>query len=249
MQTAIQLYTLRDLDEPLTRTLERIAETPLDGAEFGLGEESAEDVAETLEETGLGISSLGVGLDDLENPQENLVDDCRTLGCDRVLLAYLDETHFESRAAAKETADMVSGFVENVASTDLDLVYHNHAHEFTDVGDGETAFDVFVEHVDDRLEFELDLGWIGTGGEDPEEWLTRLGDRTPVVHIKDMHFEEGTFADLGEGDLDVEAGLRTAVEQDVEWAVYEHDEPDDPLEALHRDGQILVDAVKAAQNQ
>ncbi|WP_207586550.1 TIM barrel protein [Halomontanus rarus] len=248
MHTAVQMYTLRTLDEPLIRTLERVAETPLDGAEIGADDATDDDVRTALENLDLGVPTIGAGFDDLEAPEAGLVDACRALDVDRVVLGYLGPDHFESADAAEETADLVSGFVETLADYELELLYHNHAHEFVDVGDGRTAFDVFLEHVDDRLQFELDVGWVGTGGQDPATVLADLGDRTPVVHVKDMHFDgEADFADLGEGDLDLAEILSVAFEQDVEWAIYEHDEPDDPVEALERDSQILVDAVEDAR--
>ena len=242
MRTAIQLYTLRVLDEPLTQTLDRVADTPLDGAEFSADGATDEAVREKLDETGLRVPSLGVDPKGLEDVHPRLIDACEAVGCDRFVLGYLGPEYFESRETAIETADRVSEYVANVAEHGLDLCYHNHAHEFTDLDD-RTAFDVFVDHVDDRLLFELDLGWIGTGGDDPAARLTELGDRTPLVHVKDMQFETGAFADLGAGDLNLEDVLRTAREQDVEWAIYEHDEPDDPLNALERDSRTLVDAV------
>ncbi|MCU4741274.1 sugar phosphate isomerase/epimerase [Halobacteria archaeon AArc-m2/3/4] len=248
MNTAVQMYTLRTLDEPLVRTLERVAETPLDGAEIGADGAADPDVQAALEELNLGVPTVGAGFDDLEAPEEGLVDACRALGVDRVVLGYLGPDHFESADAAEETAELVSGFVETLADYDLELLYHNHAHEFVEIGDGQTAFDVFLAHVDDRLQFELDVGWVGTGGQDPATVLADLGDRTPIIHVKDMHFDgEADFADLGEGDLDLEEVLPVAFDQGVEWAIYEHDEPDDPIAALERDSQILVDAVEVAR--
>ena len=244
MHTGIQLYTLRTLDEPLARTLERVADTRLDGVEFGADAVTPE-VSETLDGTGLDVASLGAGPETLADPEPALVDAADAVDCERVVLPYLPPERFESRAAAVETADRVSAYVDALADHGLDLCYHNHAHEFTDVGDGETAFDAFVDRATDGLRFELDLGWVGTGGGDPAARLADLGDRTPLVHVKDMRFGTGEFADLGAGDLDVEGCLETAREQGVEWAVYEHDEPDDPLDALERDAATLVEAVEA----
>lgn len=247
MRTAIQLYTLRELDEPLARTLRRIAETPLEGVELGAGSVADADVRDALAETGLGVASLGADPEELLNPGEGLAETCRELGVEHVGVGYFGPEHFESADAIRGTAGRVSAFVNALAAHDLTAVYHNHDHEFATLDDGRTAFDVFEEHVDDRLEFELDLGWIGTGGEDPAERLASLGDRTPLVHVKDMHFAERAFADLGTGDLDVEGLVEIAREQGVEWAVYEHDEPDDPLAALDRDSRVLAEAVEATR--
>lgn len=242
MRTGIQLYTLRGLDEPLARTLDRVADTPLDGVEFGADAVTPE-VCETLDATGLDVASLGADPETLADPAPDLVEAADAVDCDRVVLGYLPPERFESRAAAEETADRVSAYVDALADRGLDLCYHNHAHEFVPVDGGGTAFDAFVDRASDDLRFELDLGWVGTGGGDPAARLAELGGRTPLVHVKDMAFETGAFAALGAGDLDVEGCLETARERGVEWAVYEHDDPADPLDALERDSRALVDAV------
>lgn len=248
MRPAIQPYTLRNLDEPLPETIVRLAETPLEGVELGLDAAADSAVREALEESGLAVPTIGAGFDDLETPEERLRPACEALSVDRVLLAYVGPEGFSSAGAARETAERVSTAVGRLDDHGLSLLYHNHDHEFTDVG-GRTAFDVFVEAADPRLRFELDLGWIGTGGEDPAEVLAALGDRTPIVHVKDMHFESGEFADLGTGDLALEDCLAVASEAGVEWAIYEHDEPDDPLVALERGPRVLREALDAVADR
>lgn len=244
MRTAIQAYTLRQLDEPLARTIERIGETPLDAVEMGVDGATDDEIRLALETTGLDVPAIGVGLDQLEEIEETVVPGCRAVGTDLVVLGYLGPEHFETAAAVDETADLVSAYADVAADHGLDFLYHNHAHEFVELGDGTIAFERFLDRVDDRVRFELDLGWVGTGGQDPGAWLERLSDRTPIVHVKDMHFDgDADFAALGEGDLDVDGTLAIAHEYGVEWAIYEHDEPADPVEALQRDSQRLVDAV------
>jgi sugar phosphate isomerase/epimerase len=98
---------------------------------------------------------------------------------------------------------------------------------------------VLLEAAGPEVQFELDLGWVGTGGGDPYELLAALGERAPVVHLKDMAFETGEFRELGEGDLDIERALETAREAGVEWIVYEHDEPADPAASLAHAAELL----------
>ena len=82
------------------------------------------------------------------------------------------------------------------------------------------------------VEFELDLYWIKVGGQDPAAWLTRLVDRTPLLHVKDgpaTGYEAGMVA-VGSGVIgypDVIAGHR------AEWLVVELDQCDtDVFEAV-----------------
>lgn len=246
MQTAIQFYTLRELNEPLSRTFGRVNSTSLDGVEFGFNQvKSPAETATALENRDLELANLMAGVDDLEHPESGLADACEVLGCDTVVLGYLDASHFESVERVEETADTLSRIAQALDDHGLQFLYHNHDHEFADI-DGRTAFDILLDRVDDRVGFELDLGWIGTGGDDPYARLESLADRTPSVHFKDMRFETGEFVTLGEGDLDLDRAVRTAREADVEWVIYENDEPDDPVTDLERGANRLVDAVRGA---
>jgi sugar phosphate isomerase/epimerase len=92
---------------------------------------------------------------------------------------------------------------------------------------GAAGYEVAVE-ASSAIRFELDLGWAGTGGADPAALLGRMTDRVSLVHVKDMDFERGEFVTVGEGDLDLEAAVRAARDADVEWAIFENDQPVDP---------------------
>jgi sugar phosphate isomerase/epimerase len=240
----VQLYTLRALDEPPAQTFARIADTPLNGVEFGLNTGTPIELHEPLEETGLVTPNIMAGVEALEDPEDKLVDACRTLDCDTVILGYLDESYFESAATVKETATMLSRFVRSLDEYGLRFLYHNHDHEFIEV-EGRTAFDILVEETDKRIGFELDLGWIGAGGDGPYARLKSLGNRVPSVHVKDIHFESAEFAELGRGDPDIQRAVKIAREQAVEWVIHENDQPTDAEASLLRGAAMLDDAVRA----
>lgn len=246
MRTAIQLYTLRDLNEPPAQTFARIADTPLNGVEFGLNTGPSVELREALDESGLVTPNIMAGVGALEEPEDELVDACRTLDCDTVILGYLDESYFESAATVKETATMLSQFARRLDEHDLRFLYHNHDHEFVEV-EGRTAFDILVKETDKCVGFELDLGWIGTGGDDPYARLKSLGNRVPSIHVKDMYFESAEFAELGRGDLDIRRAVEIAREQDVEWVIHENDEPTDAEASLLRGAAMLDDTVHATR--
>ncbi|MFC6993260.1 sugar phosphate isomerase/epimerase family protein [Haladaptatus sp. GCM10025707] len=249
MRTAIQLYTLRALDESLDQLVARVASTPLDGVEFAYESmNSPTDVASTLASHDLELANLSASVETLETDEAALAEACETLDCETVVLPYLDPSYFDSRDRVEATADLLSGFARTLDSHGLRFLYHNHAHEFADV-DGEVAFDVLLDRVDDRVEFELDLGWVGTAGEDPYARLEALGDRVPSIHVKDMYFATGEFASLGDGDLDASQAMRIAQAQGVEWAIFEHDEPADPVVELENGASRLVNAVERVNSR
>ncbi|SDK53945.1 sugar phosphate isomerase/epimerase family protein [Natronorubrum texcoconense] len=239
-QTAIQLYTLRDLEEPLSEVLKDVAATPFDGVEFThrVRDADVEAIATVLEGTGLTVASAHVGLENLEESLEETLAIYERLGCDTLVVPYLDETHFESAEAVQSTARRLSAMAETVADRGFELHYHNHDHEFVDCGDS-TAMEVLLEESDDGLGFELDLGWAVAGGLDPVTLLERYGDRISLAHFADVETETMSPVELGDGDVDLEACLDAARRADVEWYIYEHDEPTDPRESLEHGAAAL----------
>ncbi|WP_458188774.1 sugar phosphate isomerase/epimerase family protein [Haladaptatus sp. NG-WS-4] len=237
--TSIQLYSLRDLGMSLPALISEVGNTTFDGVEFaGLGESSPSAIAAALDDAGLTATAAHVGIDELESSFSETLSRYREVGCETLVVPYLDETHFESREAVEATAERLSDLAERVAAEGRTLCYHNHDHEFTSL-DGRSAFDVLVESTDDSLEFELDLGWIDAAGRDPAVVLDELGERVPLVHLKDVRTADGTPVELGDGDLDVQNAVRAARDADVRWLIYEHDQPADPVRSLAHGSQRL----------
>lgn len=232
MEIGINLYTLRDLDESLPLVLQRVAKAGYGGVEFA-GVESSP--SETLDETGLAVAGAHVPIDDLENEFETAVETYRELDCEHLVVPYLPESEFESIEAVEKTAGRLDDLDDLLAEEGFDLHYHNHDHEFTDLGET-TGFEAFCDRSSVGL--ELDLGWIVAAGEPPTELLDRYADRVALVHAKDTH--EGTPVELGEGELDLEDCVRAARESSVEWLLYEHDTPEDPLESLECGAKTLA---------
>ncbi|WP_435155345.1 sugar phosphate isomerase/epimerase family protein [Haladaptatus sp. DFWS20] len=228
MRTAIQLYTLRDLDVPLPDLLARVGETEFDGVEFaGFGDATPADVADALDETELDVAGAHVPIEELEANTEAVVKAYQEVGCTRLVVPYLDESNFDSEAAATETAHRLDALAERVEAHGATLSYHNHDHEFTDIGDG-TGFDILIAESD--VDIELDVGWVVAAGRDPISLLDTLAGRVPLVHLKDT--AAGIPVELGDGDVDLEACANAARRVGSDWIVYEHDDPDDPEASL-----------------
>jgi sugar phosphate isomerase/epimerase len=235
MRTAIQLYTLRDVDESTTDLLALVAETTFDGVEFaGAPDDEAPDA---LAETGLTAAAAHVGIDDLEENRGAVLDACDAAGVETVVVPWLDESAFDSRAAVESTAKRLRGLGDALADRGFRLAYHNHDQEFTDLGDT-TGFELLCSKLGDAVAIELDTGWALAAGHDPADLLRRIDD-APLVHLKDVDVESQTPVELGEGDLDVDACAAAARDADTEWLVYEHAEPSNPRTSLAHGGAAL----------
>ncbi|WP_137285006.1 sugar phosphate isomerase/epimerase family protein [Halorussus salinisoli] len=239
MRPAIQLYTLRELDEPLPDLLRRVGETEFEGVEFaGLGDSDPEEIRNALDEAGLDAAAAHVGIEALEADLETVAETYDPLDCDRVVVPYLDEAEFASKEAVADTARRLQTLAGRLDERGIALGYHNHDHEFADL-DGRTAFDLLADETD--FDLELDVGWATAAGHDPIGLLGHLRGRVPLVHLKDV--SGTTPVELGDGDLEIQACVRAAREAGTEWLVYEHDEPDDPEQSLEHGAETLAELL------
>jgi len=249
MQVGIQPFTIRDIDEPLPEKIARVARAGFDGIELG-PDANTDAVLDALDTHDLAVSSIGSGLDTLEDDDglEAHVAASEAFGTDDVVVMWIDPEGFETREAVEATAHRLSEWADELADRGLQLHYHNHAHEFADLGDT-NGYEALVEETD-GVDFELDLGWAGTGGADPAALLEDIADRVSLVHVKDMAFDteadplaveaaDGEFVTFGEGDLDIEDCVATAREAGVEWVIFENDEPVDPVAELGHASTVL----------
>jgi len=229
MKVGIQPFTISELDESLETKLDRIARAGFEGVELGT-DGNTDSVHEKLIEHGLEVSSIGTTPDELESDLDAHVAAAEDFDTEDVVAMWIDPEHFETREKVEATADRLTALAERLAGHGLQLNYHNHAHEFTDLGDT-TGYELLVAETE-GVKFELDAGWAGTGGADPARLMRDIADSVTLVHIKDMDFETGEFVTFGEGDLDVEGVVDAARESSVEWLLFENDEPTDPVAEL-----------------
>lgn len=239
VRTAVQLYTLRDLPDGLPALLRRVGETELDGVEFaGFGETSSRAIGDALEEAGLETAGAHIEIDALEADPDGVRETCAALGCERVVVPFLDESTFETAQAVRETATRLSELTARLEARGLGLAYHTHDHEFVDLPDDDrSAFDVLIDETDDDLAIELDVGWAAAAGRDPVSLLERLEGRVPLVHVKDV--ADGRPVELGDGEVAVDSCVAAARDAGAEWVVYEHDAPADPAGSLTHGARVL----------
>jgi sugar phosphate isomerase/epimerase len=226
-QIGLQLYTVRDAcAADLRGTLGRVAEIGFRGVELhDLYGHTPEEMRALLDGAGLVAIGRHLGLDaDLEA----IAAEARTLGYDRVALAWTDPAGSldEGRATVARVADAAA----RADALGLRYGYHNHWHELEAHEDGTTVLDLLAELP---VWLELDLGWVWWAGEDPVALLERFRGRTPLVHVKDLR-ARGTreYCAVGDGGVGYDRVVPAA---DAEWLVVEQDEHDgDPLEAVER---------------
>jgi sugar phosphate isomerase/epimerase len=250
MQTAINLFTLSDLEEThtLPDVLELCADAGYDGVEFlhRFPDADVEAVERTLDSTGLAVPGAHLGpfvsLDEQRAEIERTIESYAAVDCGALAISVGDRTYFESADRIAETARTLESLAETAAEYDIDFLYHNHHWEFQPLSGTDTAiFDVLMTELDDSVGVELDVGWAAAGGDDPVERIESLGDRLEILHVKDVDLAEKRSVEVGEGDVDLASCIDAALTAGVDWFIYEHDEPSDPLASLETGARFLAD--------
>ena len=209
---AAQVYSVREqAAADFDAAMGELARMGYDGVELaGLYGKSPEEILEILDRRGLKAVSAHVPFDEFVKDLEGTVEAYRKIGCQYVAVPYLGGERWYGGSGYQETLSFLAVIAEKCKAAGMQLLYHNHAHEFART---------------EALATELDLCWVKVGGADPAEYLHRYSGRCPLVHMKDFVRDgEVTLVALGDGELDVGAAAAQAAESGAKWLVVEQDD-------------------------
>lgn len=235
-----QLYTVRAFVQTaadLAETLEKVAAIGYTDVQISaLGAIHHKEVATMVEDNGLTVSSTHTGWERLRNELDVVVEEHMAWHCQHVAIPMLPREYY-SLDGLSRFLDELAPISQALAREGLDISYHNHSHELARYG-GQTWLAMLYEQADPAmLKAEIDTYWIQAGGGDPAAWIRELGDRQPLLHLKDMvpmPDREQRMAEIGEGNLNWPPILQAAAEVGVAWYLVEQDHcyDRDPFESL-----------------
>ena len=251
----VQLYTVRDqLKTDAAGTLKAIAaigykEVELFGGDF-------DKIAPLAKAAGLTpVSTHLEGKLVLEDTPDDALDKTfdgiAKQGITYALMAYIDPK-LRGKAAAdyQKFGDRMNHVAQRAKKAGLSFGYHNHAFEFGKLDDGTRPIDTMLKTFDPALvRLEVDVFWVSVAGNDPAAFITELGKRVMLVHMKDkakdtpVQFNENvpkpTFVEVGTGAVDMPAVLKAAQAAGVEHFFVEQDQSPDPLASLKKSYEYL----------
>ena len=158
----------------------------------------------------------------------------------------------------KKIAERANNIGEQSKKAGVQFAYHNHAHEFRDLGGGTKGYDILLAETDPALvQFELDCGWMVTAGANPADYFRKFPKRYRVIHVKDFPASTKVTTEmggpgmphptqLGEGHIDYKPILAAANRAGVQHFFVEQDPPPTghtPLEAAAIDYKYLKSIV------
>jgi sugar phosphate isomerase/epimerase len=250
----VQLYTVRSIiNQDPAKVLREIQDIGYKNVECTFG--NLNQIWPSLKQTTL--RAVSVHLDGLESGEKltSTMADLKQRGFEYVVVPYLDIVKGGTEGL-KRTADSLTTMGEKAVAQGLTFCYHNHAHDFSPLGDS-NALDLLLKATNPQyVQLELDVFWVTVAGLDPVKILQQYGGRVPLLHLKDKsktftktQFNEnvppGAFASVGSGSVDFPAILSIAAASGVRYYFVEQDQtPGDPIAALRKSYDYLKTKFK-----
>jgi sugar phosphate isomerase/epimerase len=222
---SIQLYSLRSMmAADLEGTLAALAEIGYRKVEpAGFHGRTAKQFRAILDRYGLTASSGHVGVSD--HWQADL-EDAVTLGQRFIVHPY---ANFATADEWRRFADQLESAGAAARAAGLRLGYHNHNHEFKALPTGEVPYDIITATDPGLVHLEVDLYWAVVAGVDPVKLFQAHRGRVKQFHVKDRG-PDGSFADLGTGNIDFPRIFSHGHEAGVIEYVVERDSEPHPIE-------------------
>lgn len=239
----VQLYSLRkELAGDYTGIINQLAEIGYMGVEpAGFRNMPIQQAVQLFANLGLESQTLHAPLP-VGEEKNRIIEEALALGAKYLFTGVSPEREkdFESVDAIKRIAETYNEVGRTLQQCGIALGYHNHWWEMEEIG-GRAGYQIFLEHTEPSIFWEIDTYWVKVGGRDPVTVVQETGARAPVVHLKDGPCTRNDpMVAVGSGKMEIEAILKA--NPHIEIAVVELDEcATDMLEAIKQSYQFLVE--------
>lgn len=183
----VQLYSVREqATNDYEGTLRAIAAMGFGCVEpAGFPSYTVEKAAKLFTELGLKSPSAHTALP-IGDDKNKIIEQALLMG-HRYLITGCppkSQENFSSIDAIKATAELYCEAADNAAQHGLQVGYHNHDWDLTDV-EGRPGYQVFLENTPESVLWEADIFWVAKAGRCPVEFIQEIGARGKALHFKD----------------------------------------------------------------
>ncbi len=259
----LQLYSIRnELADDFEGTLRKVKEMGYDYVQFAnYYGKTGEEIRSILDKIGLTAFSVHERYENLLRNPQGTIETLQALGAKYYVIPWMGIEHLTNEELRKKTLEDIKKAGTLLKEAGIQLLYHNHDFEITNIIEGKYALDYLYDSVSpELLATEIDTCWIKYAGEDPTEYLKKYAGRADVIHLKDFTCEKfgggpvyalidengnadsstGSreengfqFRPLGAGLQDIPGIINTCEEIGAEYLIVEQDEPADnsPMES------------------
>ena len=122
----------------------------------------------------------------------------------------------------KRTCDLFNEAAAVARANGMTFGIHNHWWEYTPI-EGQYPYQAMLDLLDPDIFFEVDTYWVQTAGVDVIAVIQELGERAPLLHIKDGPCDKAEpMTAVGDGVMNFPAIVKAAGEV-PQWLIVEQD--------------------------
>ncbi len=226
----IQLYTLRDvLPNDPKGVLKQLASFGYKQIESYEGKDGMfwgmlpADFKKYMDDLGMKIVSSHC---DMNKDFEKKAADAATIGMKYLICPWVGPQ--KTMDDFKKLANTFNQKGEICRKNGIRFAYHNHDYSFKPL-EGQLPQDVMMKGTNpDTVDFEMDIYWVVTAGQDPVEWFKKYPNRFRACHVKDRAKNSGTdngknSVDLGTGIIDFPKILKASRKTGMEYFIVEQE--------------------------
>jgi sugar phosphate isomerase/epimerase len=225
----LELYSLRDnLQKDFDGTLKAIRKMGFTEVEVPqLYGRTAKGMKNALSKNDLMPTSLLCSYEQLSDSLPEIIQNAKDLNVKYVGCTWIPHGDQLTQEEVDKAAVLFNKIGAELKAQHLHFIYHTHGYEFVPTASGATLMDVLAREMKPGIaDFEMDIFWVWSGGQDPALLLKKYPGRFVALHLKDM--KEGTptgqysgsapeasSVALGKGTIDIPAVLRAALQMGV----------------------------------
>ena len=241
LKFGLQLYTLRsELNGERDTEIMRLVN------EAGYSYVQAAGDLATIERTAIAAKSVGLdcigtvtGIDKILDNFDEAMRIHKEIGAKDIGIS----SFLYTAAEMEEFISKANTLADRLCDYGITLSYHNHSNEFIILDNGKRAYDMLVDGLTSKNAYFMpDTYWIAHGGADVRYYIEKLKGRIKTLHLKDTKMIKGgfTFGEIGQGNLNWQGIMESAMLAGTEYFVVEQDKCDgSPLNSIRVSAEYL----------
>ena len=214
MLIGAQCYTVRaftQTERDFRIAMRRIADIGYTAVQLSaIGPIDPKVIRGICDENGLSIVLTHTNPERILSDVDAVIREHETLGCKYIGIGSMPDRYRNADWIDRFAADYFEPARAIRAAGKL-LMYHNHNFEWEKLPSGKNMMDTLLDGLPaDLMGVTLDTYWVQAAGADICDWIDKLQDRIPCVHLKDMAIKgfEQRMAAVGEGNIDFQKILK-----------------------------------------
>ena len=225
-----QLYTLRDYIktyEDCEETFKFLNSIGINVIQIsGIGPIEPEKVAYLVDKYNMDVCCTHTSFDRMIEDLDTVMKEHEMLHCDTLGIGGMPQQYRENAESIAEFIKITSEIGKRMHANGMQFAYHNHSFEFEKLDNGRRIMDTLIEDTKpEEFSFIADTYWMQYGGVNPCDYIEKIANRMKVCHFKDYKMVNNTptFAEIGTGNLNLDAIYNACKNTGVKYIVIEQD--------------------------